>query len=79
MELFSRKPYDWNSANSGRKRVSSNMAESDRDQDIVASGKQGEEHKVVIKLSQLGASFREWNLILFTKAIIWLEKSKVLG
>lgn len=50
------------------------MDETDSEQSVIVIARQEEEHKVIVKLSEEGATFSEWNPIKLTKAI-----NKLLG
>ncbi|KAL1251099.1 hypothetical protein QQF64_018895 [Cirrhinus molitorella] len=52
----------------------SNIDETDSDQSMTITSKQQEEYKVIMKLSQEGSSFGEWNPVHLTKSI-----NKLLG
>ena len=48
---------------------SDNITETNSEGSVTPTAKQNEEHKIIIKLSQDGASFGEWNPIQLTKTI----------
>lgn len=51
-----------------------NMDETDSEQSVIVTERREDEHKVIVKLSEEGATFGEWNPIKLTKAI-----NKLLG
>lgn len=58
-----------------KEKVASNIDETDSEQSVtIANKQQEEEYKVIMKLSQEGSSFGEWNPIQLTKSI-----NKLLG
>ncbi len=52
----------------------SNMDETDSEQSVIVTTRQDEEHKVIIKSSEEGKTFGEWNPVKLTKAL-----NKLLG
>lgn len=50
------------------------MDETDSKQSVIVTTRQDEEHKVIIKLSEEGKTFGEWNPVKLTKAL-----NKLLG